>query len=58
MEAASTHTRNGGSADVPDRDAPYRKRRRIAWARLLRQVFAMHSLGIDSGDLLVSAGVN
>ena len=49
MEAASTHTRNGNSADDPDRDAPYRKRRRMAWDRLLRQVFAIDVLQCSCG---------
>ncbi len=40
---------NGDSTDDPDRDAPYRKRRRIAWARLLRQVFAIDVLQCSCG---------
>lgn len=40
---------NGDSTDDPDRDAPYRKRRPIAWARLLRQVFAIDVLRCPCG---------
>jgi len=37
------------SPDDPDRDAPYRKRRRIEWARLLRQVFVVDVLQCPCG---------
>ena len=33
----------------PDRDAPYRERRRIEWARLLLQVFAVDVLRCHCG---------
>ena len=39
--ATATTIATSDSADDPSRDAPYRKRRRVEWARLLRQVFAV-----------------
>lgn len=45
--AIAAGTRN--SADDPTRDAPYRKRQRMEWARLLAQVFAVDVLRCPCG---------
>jgi len=42
-------TTDPSAAVDADRDAPYRKRRRMEWARLLRQVFAVDVLRCHCG---------
>ena len=48
--SATTPITTGATATTdPERDAPYRRRRRIEWARLLRQVFAVDVLRCHCG---------